>query len=106
MARVPFGGRFAGVGGFGSVVDSVIESATKRFLTDGIPASYRTSVTYGSWRSPFCPDPRRFHLTTVERMNEGALLISYTGHGQKDGFDQLRFNGKRYPIFSKSFPIH
>jgi hypothetical protein len=80
----------AGVGGFGTVADSVLEFATKRFLTDGVPASYSTTMTYGSWRSPFCPDPRRFHETTVERLNEGCLFWVYIGHGQRRGVDRVQ----------------
>ena len=42
----------AGVGGFGVLADKILESAAKKFITDGIPASYQTSMTQASWRSP------------------------------------------------------
>ena len=71
----------AGVGGFGALADGLLETATKRFLTEGIPAGYRTSVTYGSWQSPYCPDPREFRDFTLGRMNEGCLFWVYIGHG-------------------------
>jgi hypothetical protein len=80
----------AGVGGFGGMIDSVIEMSTKKFLTDGIPAAYRTSMTYGSWHSCYCPDPRRFHDVALRRLNEGCLFWVYIGHGQAEKLDRVR----------------
>jgi hypothetical protein len=88
----------AGVGGFGALADSVLETATKKFLTEGIPSAYQTTMTYGSWRSPFCPDPRRFHDTTVERFNEGCLFWVYLGHGQRTFLDRISVPGRAYHI--------
>lgn len=89
----------AGVGGFGVVADTVLETATKTFLTEGIPAAYQTSMTYGSWRSPYCPDPRRFHEATVNRLNEGCLFWVYIGHGHPLTLDRVKVPGSTYPIF-------
>lgn len=80
----------AGVGGFGTIADAVLEMATKKFLTDGIPACYNTSMTYGSWQSPFCPDPRSFHQATLDRLNEGCLFWVYIGHGNRHYLDRVR----------------
>ena len=71
----------AGLGGFGAFADAAIEASAKRLLIDGIPPAYATSVTYGSWRSPYCPDPTLFHASTVDRFNEGCLFWVYMGHG-------------------------
>ncbi len=88
----------AGVGGFGALTDSVIETATKKLLTDGIPPAYQTTMTFGSWRSPFCPDPRQFHNTTVARHNEGCLFWVYLGHGQSTSLDRVAVPGGRFHI--------
>jgi Peptidase family C25 len=90
----------AGVGGFGGLLDGVIETSTKKLLTDGIPAAYRTNMTFGSWRSAYCPDPRRFHETAVARHNEGCLFWVYIGHGQPTGLDQVQVPGSRFHIFN------
>ena len=90
----------AGVGGFGSLVDGVVEMATRQFLTGGIPAAYTTHLTYGNWRSPYCPDPRLFHDATVERHNEGCLFWVYIGHGQHQSLDHVTVPGGRYNIFN------
>ena len=89
----------AGVGGFSPILDTVIETATSKLLTSGIPAGYETRMTYGSWRSPYCPDPRLFHATTVERHNEGCLFWIYIGHGSPAALDQVSVPGERFHIF-------
>jgi len=90
----------AGVGGFGPLADMVLESAARYFLTQNIPAAYRTSMTQANWRSPYCPDPRRFQSTTLQRLNEGAWFWVYLGHGHPLGLDRLRVPGGEYPILS------
>ena len=79
----------AGLGGFGAFADAAIEASAKRLLIDGIPAAYATSVTYGSWRSPYCPDPQLFHASTVDRFNEGCLFWVYMGHGHTRTVDRV-----------------
>lgn len=91
----------AGVGGFGSLVDSVLELTTRKFLTDGVPDSYATHMTYGSWQSPYCPHPSRFHDAVVERFNEGCLFWIYIGHGQRTFLDRVQVPGRSYHIFGK-----
>ncbi|MFM7072989.1 MAG: C25 family cysteine peptidase [Planctomycetota bacterium] len=90
----------AGVGGFGALVDSLLETATKKFLTDGIPTAYDTSMTYGSWRSPYCPDPRRFQQATLDRFNEGCLFWVYIGHGHPLQLDRVRLPNGTHPILT------
>lgn len=90
----------AGVGGFGPLIDNVLEVSTRKILCDGIPASYSTNMTYGSWRSPFCPDPRRFHEAALDRMNEGCLFWVYIGHGQKTSLDRVQVPGRNYHILA------
>jgi hypothetical protein len=88
----------AGVGGFGTVTDAVVEMAAKKFLTDGIPAGFHTTMTYGSWQSPYCPDPRLFHQLTLYRLNEGCLFWIYIGHGRQRHLDWMQVPGGAFPI--------
>lgn len=90
----------AGVGGFGVLADSVLETAVRSSLTRGIPPEYRTSMTYASWRSPYCPDPRAFRRTTMERMNEGCFCWVYIGHGHPLALDQVRVPTGVAPILT------
>jgi len=88
----------AGLGGLGPLIDPIIELATKKFLTDGIPAAYDTSMTYANWRSPFCPSPARFHAATIGRLNEGCLFWVYVGHGYPYHLDRVRVPGRAHHI--------
>ncbi len=80
----------AGIGGFGQVTDTLIENTTRKIITDKIPGGFETSMTQGSWRSPYCPDPRCFSKTAVERFNEGCMFWVYLGHGERQKLDMLR----------------
>ncbi|MGD9719958.1 MAG: C25 family cysteine peptidase [Pirellulales bacterium] len=88
----------AGLGGFGPVADAVLEATAKTLITSGIPPAYNTSMTYGSWQSPYCPDPRRFDAVTIDRLNEGSLFWVYLGHGQQRSVDRVRVPTGTYPI--------
>lgn len=87
-----------GIGGFGYLEDQVIQVATKRLITDLIPADYDVNMTYAGWRSPYFPDPRRFSETAIDRFNEGSLFWVYVGHGQKYGLDEVRTPFSRQAI--------
>jgi hypothetical protein len=92
----------AGLGGFGAVADALLAAAAKSLLTEGIPAAYTTTMTYGSWQSPYCPDPRDFRRVTLARLNEGSLFWVYIGHGQPWSVDEVRVPGGTFPILSTS----
>lgn len=90
----------AGVGGFGLLTDTMLESAARYYLTERIPSACDVSMTYASWRSPYCPDPRRFREITLQRLSEGSLFWVYLGHGFHVELDRLNFGGAEYPILS------
>ncbi len=92
----------AGVGGFGRLTDLVLESTARFFLARSIPADCDVSITYGSWRSPYCPDPRQFQRVTLERLNEGCRYWLYIGHGSPFGLDSIRVPGGEYPILDNA----
>ena len=88
----------AGVGGFGSIVDGLIEQTTKTIISDLVPNAYETSMTYGSWCSPYCPDPRRFSEIAISRFNEGCLFWIYIGHGNHTALDRVRMPDQSHLI--------
>jgi len=90
----------AGVGGFGALADTVLETATKKFMVEGIPAGYHTSMTFAGWKSPFCPDPRNFQEAALYRLNQGCLFWVYIGHGNRTHLDYVRTPGGDFPIMS------
>ncbi|MHC4391053.1 MAG: C25 family cysteine peptidase [Planctomycetota bacterium] len=90
----------AGEGRFGAQVDQAIEGLDTRIFSEHIPAPYELTMTYASARSPYLFVPERLGEKVIERISEGALFVSYTGHGHKEGFDSLRWKGRRYPILA------
>lgn len=68
-------------GNFGPIIDQALENGARKFATEGIPPGYETTATYGQWRSPYCPDPRKFQECALGRINDGALFWVYIGHG-------------------------
>lgn len=91
----------AGLGGFGAIADAALETAAKKLITDGVPASYSTSMTQASWRSPYCPDPRDFRGAVLGRLNEGCLFWVYIGHGHRRQVDWVHVPGGAFPIFEQ-----
>ena len=93
----------AGVGDFGAIADAMIEATCKKIITQGIRPEYDISMTYGSWRSPYCPAPRQFRDITINRLNEGSLFWVYMGHGRLDSLDEIRLPNQdtSLPIFER-----
>ena len=88
----------AGVGGFSRLIDTVVENTTRQILKELVPPGYQTSMTYGSWTSPWCPDPRRFSETSIGRFNEGCMFWVYCGHGNRDRLDQIMLPDQNHKI--------
>jgi hypothetical protein len=88
----------AGVGDFGPVADKLIENATRACIVGRVPGGFDTCMTYGSWRSPYVPNPERFQETCLARLNEGSLFWVYIGHGSPRACDSVRHHGKFFPI--------
>ena len=91
----------AGVGGFGRMADTIVENTTREIIKELIPPGFQTSMTYGSWTSQFCPDPRRFSETTIGRFNEGCMFWVYCGHGQRDQLDRIMLPDQNHRILDR-----
>ena len=92
----------AGVGGFGKLADQMIEQIAKKVITEMVPDTMQTSMTYGSWNSPYCPDPDRFSESAIERFNEGCLFWVYLGHGDRCRLDQIHMPDESHQILDES----
>lgn len=89
----------AGHSGFGTLIDSAIESAARSILRDRIPATHGTTLTQANWRSPYCPPPSEFRATTIRRLNEGCLFWVYMGHSHVQYLEHFELPGDKQPIF-------
>jgi len=88
-----------GEGGFGPVIDTILESQFSSVVTDRIPAAYRVETAYAKPSSKYCFYPPKFNDHAVSLLNEGALFYTYVGHGLRTSFDDVRYNGFSFPIF-------
>jgi hypothetical protein len=89
---------FASEGGFGQVIDQVIENVALQII-DPLDNAYDITMTYGSQTSEFVFPPERLSDKVYERMNEGSFFMGYIGHGYEEGFAPMTWNGISYPIF-------
>jgi hypothetical protein len=88
---------FASTSGYGDLVDSAIETLVYD-ITEAIPYDYDVTMTYARQSSPYGYVPEEFSDEVYRRINEGSLLVAYVGHGSRNGFATLSWNGVSYPI--------
>jgi hypothetical protein len=93
----------AGVGGFGIVADTAIESVTRRLLSEGIPDRFQLQMTYASLTSPYCPDPSRLTSSFISNLNQGGLFWVYIGHGNVHRLDDFMVNHEAIPICTSGY---
>jgi hypothetical protein len=88
----------AGVGGFGVLADTAVETVTRRFLTEGIPDHFRLQMTYASCTSTYCPNPMKLRDAYIDRINGGGLFWVYIGHGAVNHLDYMQAGNAWLPI--------
>ena len=92
----------AGIGGFGALADAAIETSARRVLAAEIPPAYSMRVTYGNWRSPYCPNPGRFRQTAIDSLGEGSLFWVYLGHAWPGRLADVNAGGTAYPSLDRA----
>jgi len=90
----------AGVGGFGALTDTVVESMTRQLLSEDIPREYQLSMMQASPGSVYYPNPLLFSQTALERLNRGSLLWIYLGHGFVNTLDMIPYEDRLLPILT------
>jgi hypothetical protein len=90
-----------GVGGFGVMADSAIESVTRTVITSVLPPETRTSVAYASPGHAFFPTNPSFTDAVVERYKQGARFWVYAGHGQVTELDRVPRNINGTPVLDQ-----
>jgi hypothetical protein len=88
---------FASTAGFSAQIDAQIESLVFKIVEE-IPYDYDINLTYAKQTSPYVFVPERFSDKVYERINEGSLMMAYVGHGFENGFAELDWNSKSFPI--------
>lgn len=93
----------AGEARFNPMIDGIIERTFRRVVSKEIPAAFRMSMTYGNPDSPFYWPAGRFSDRVISELNQGALVMTYVGHGSTRAFDRIRDpSGGVHPILDVS----
>ncbi len=93
---------FASEGGFGDLLDDVLVDVGMRVIGE-IPPEWSVSFTYAARNSVYTYPPDRFSDRIYRYLNDGALLMSYVGHGSPSGFTDASWpDGPSGPIFDES----
>ena len=72
----------AGTASFGAAADALVDRAVRVVLDRAIPLPYSVTVTRGLTSSPYCYPPEEFERRVIELFGEGALFVTYLGHGK------------------------
>jgi tetratricopeptide (TPR) repeat protein len=83
---------FASTGDFG-IFDSTLEELTKRMFRSSFNPEFDVNMTYAGSALPYFLAPEEFDSKVVERFNEGALIMSYIGHGDVGGLSNVCWRG-------------
>jgi hypothetical protein len=75
----------AGTGNYTPAVDQLIDQMGTAIFAGVVPQPLTVSMTRGLTSSPFCYPPDAFEDRVVELFSEGALFVSYVGHGHARG---------------------
>jgi hypothetical protein len=83
---------FASEGGFGDVIDDLLEDVGMRTMAE-VPPAWSVTFTYARQESPYTYPPDRFSERVYEYLNGGGFLMSYVGHGYEGGFADVSWPG-------------
>lgn len=67
--------------GFGPIFDQTIERLIAYFVEEHMPAAYRWHLLYGHPGSPYAYPVADFPQEAARRLQQGATLVTYIGHG-------------------------
>jgi hypothetical protein len=87
-----------GEGGFGPLIDAILESQFSAVVTNNLPPGYDVEMAYAKPSSMYSWYPPKFNEKALDLLNEGSLFYAYVGHGMRSCFDDVRWNGFAYPI--------
>ena len=90
-----------GVGGFGFIADTAIESVTRTVVTNVLPTETRTSVVYASPGHRFFPVGESFTDAVLSRYQQGARFWVYAGHGQVTALDRVPRDASGTPVLDQ-----
>jgi hypothetical protein len=79
----------AGVGGFGTTIDGIIEAAARKLITDHLPAHCETQLAHANPQDESYPGPQQFRAELRAQLTQSSRAWIYLGHGHVKTLDTL-----------------
>lgn len=93
---------FVGIpAGFGAAQDAMIEKVASDTLVGAVPPWVHLDATYASTSSPWGWPLADFNARFLRRYRDGALVVTYAGHGSERALDTLKSGDARLPFMTK-----
>lgn len=77
-----------GVGGFGPMIDSTIETATRTIVSGILPTETQMTIAHASPGHRYFPK-QQFTEAVIDRYQQGSRFWVYAGHGQVTELDRV-----------------
>lgn len=88
-----------GTAGFGPGMDGMLKTGGMKLASDLVPESFNFGVQSTlELDLPFTYPPRDYNPFLTQRVNDGCMVLAYSGHGWEHGLQSLKWGGKRFPI--------
>ncbi|MBK9262708.1 MAG: hypothetical protein IPM54_23260 [Polyangiaceae bacterium] len=91
---------FTGPADFGPLADFMIENTMTRTLDDKVPYDWDVDIVFPKLGSPWAYPFPELQEKLVSRLEEGALIAGYVGHGAPTHFDDVRYQYNYYQLGS------
>lgn len=91
----------AAPGGFGPLLDAVIENSARQVLAECIPADRCLDVLYARPNGRACPQLDRIPQSIHRQFAQGCQFWLYVGHGSERSLAPLLTRRRRYPVFER-----
>ncbi len=91
---------FTGPANFGSIADFMIENTMTRTLDEKVPYDWDVDVIFPKLGSPWAYPFPDLQEKLVSRLDAGALIAGYVGHGAPTHFDDVHYNYNYYQLGS------
>jgi hypothetical protein len=91
---------FTSPANFGALADFMIENTMTRLLDDKVPYDWDVDITFPKIGSPFAYPFPDLQDKLISRLDAGALIAGYVGHGAPTHFDDVHYNYNYYQLGS------
>lgn len=91
---------FTGPANFGALADFMIETSMTRTLDEKVPYDWDVDIIFPKLGSPWAYPFPDLQEKLISRLDAGALIASYVGHGAPTHFDDVHYNYNYYQIGS------